>query len=394
MKILYYSPHPLLNLSDPAGYATHMREIIKAWRAQGHEVHPVIMGGTSPAEPGNGQTSRQIKDLLKKGIPSLVWETTKDLQLRRFDRRAKQQLLAEIEAFDPDLIYERANYLQTSGVEAAQATHIPHYLEVNAPYVEERQHLNGKTWLSQRAEQAEQQQQLTTDQIIVVSSALRDFFSKKWQIPQDKYLITPNAIDPDKIHPDSSRVASLKQSLGLQHQTVFGFVGSMFKWHGVDILITAFAALADQDSHLLIVGDGAIRPELEALAAALAIAGRVTFTGSVPHTDVFNYLALMDITLMSNSNWYGSPIKIFEYGAMGKAIIAPDKVPVQDVMIHEQHGLLVPPKVEAVVTAMQRMLHDTTLREKLADQFQQKVLTEHTWPQMAQMIIKQVHKIS
>ena len=77
MKILYYSPNPNLNLSDPAGYGTHMREMIKAFRALGHEVEVQIMGGTEP-KPSVAAKPSLLKRFAKVVIPSRRWQTLKD----------------------------------------------------------------------------------------------------------------------------------------------------------------------------------------------------------------------------------------------------------------------------------------------------------------------------
>ena len=70
------------------------------------------------------------------------------------------------------------------------------------------------------------------------------------------------------------------------------------------------------------MGDGEILSDLKLLCSNLNISDSVIFTGSVAHADVFAYIDLMEIAVMAKSNWYGSPVKIFEYGAMKKAIIS------------------------------------------------------------------------
>jgi glycosyltransferase involved in cell wall biosynthesis len=79
---------------------------------------------------------------------------------------------------------------------------------------------------------------------------------------------------------------------------------------------------------------------------------KVVFTGSIHHSQVFGCIGLMDVTIMAKSNWYGSPIKIFEYGMMGKPIIAPDNIPVNDIMINGMTGLLIQPDVDHLHISM------------------------------------------
>jgi len=156
MKILYYSPHPHLNLMSPSGYGTHMREMINAFKVIGHKVLPVIIGGT---ELNNTKMAIPkpsfIKKLLKSIIPALIWESAKDVLLIRNDMQAKKLLEQKVKAFQPDLIYERSSYLQSSGVEVANKYNIEHILEINAPYTEERIKLQGYSLFIKKAEKIE-----------------------------------------------------------------------------------------------------------------------------------------------------------------------------------------------------------------------------------------------
>lgn len=390
MKILYYSPHPALGLNDQAGYGTHMREMIHAFQQLGHEVLPVIMGGTEPTAATPAASAGGVKKALKPFVPHGLWETAKDVSLLRFDRYAQQQLEAQIAAFKPDMIYERANYLQLSGVNAAQKWGIKHVLEVNSPYVEERQTLQGKSWLMNKAVKAEQMQVEKSNLVCCVSSALEEYLKKRSKSKYN-FIVTPNAINENTYkNYKKDDIENLDKE---NNDVVFGFVGSFFAWHGIDLMILAFKGLVNQypNIRLLIVGDGAIRADLEQLAQDCP---GVTFTGQVPHGQVFSYIDMMDVAIMANSNWYGSPVKIFEYGAMGKAIIAPDNIPVKDVMVPDIDGILVQPNVESLRSAMEFYIKNPDRRAQMAVHFQQKVLTQHTWQQTAQQILDRVFPVN
>ncbi|WP_299821853.1 glycosyltransferase family 4 protein [uncultured Pontibacter sp.] len=391
MKILYYSSHPNLNLASPSGYGTHMREMIAAFRELGHEVKPVIMGGTSLINSDLAIKGRSpLKHLIATCVPNYVWESAKDYRLGRFDNYASGVLEKNIKDFQPDLIYERATYLQTSGVRAANKWRVKHVLEVNSPYVEERKVLQGNSYFTEAGIRAEKLQLESTDKVVVVSSELKEHFMLAHKLDADKFIITPNAIDPAKINFDASRVEALRAGLQLAQKTVIGFVGSIFPWHGVDILIDAFGKVINsgkRDSHLLIVGDGEILPTLKEKTLKAGLLDKVTFTGNIPHAEVFNYIQLMDICVMGKSNWYGSPVKIFEYGAMGKAIIAPDNVPVKDVCKHEENAILIQPTSENIYTAIDLLISSQQLRNKISNNFKKQVLSQHTWLQNAEKVI-------
>ncbi len=393
MRILYYSPHPLLSLNSPAGYATHMREMIRAFELLGHTVKPVILGDhSSPAADQAAVSPGGLKSTLKKLLPGIIWETVKDISLIRFDRMAASLLEKEITTFKPDLIYERSSYMQVSGMQTAKKMGIRHILEVNSPYVEERVVLGGRSLLLNYAKQRERIQLSDTSAVVVVSSALKNHFLKNYPIPADNYLITPNAINVNDIRLSGSGNTSKAGFNWSENDFLFGFVGSMFKWHGVDLLLIAFDRLQKKYDHvkLLIVGDGSIMNELRDYVTAADLSDSVHFTGSIPHQFVFDHIQLMDCTIMAKSNWYGSPIKIFEYGYLGKPIIAPNVSPVQDVLTHLQNAILVDPSADSLFEAMEWVLLNKNEAIEMGKRFQTKILNEHLWQHNARAVLASI----
>ena len=186
-------------------YSTHIREMIYAFRKQGHEVDSLIMGNKDSNDSTNNQIEKSVKgkggifNWVKKNCPVLLWESLKDLNLLRFDRYAKQQLKERISSFKPDMIYERGNYLQLSGVSAANQNGIPHVLEMNAPYVEEKTILEGKSLLLNFAKNLQKKQCELTQRLVVVSSALKNHFVDNFSVSEEKILVTPNAVNLDYV---------------------------------------------------------------------------------------------------------------------------------------------------------------------------------------------------
>ncbi len=384
MKLLYYSPHPHLSIHAPTGYGTHMREMITAFRAHGMEVMTLIAGDLVAPADTVGSTSGSAKGKLRNAMPPLFWECLKDIQRLRFDHKMKRKLEDAIRTFSPDVVYERVAYLQTSGVRAASGAGVRHIAEINAPFPEERVAFSGNSLLLNKARSAEREILKSTNAVSVVSSALASYLGKICPGVMPKIHVIPNCINPDDAHSNPELVAKLRMELNLIGKKVVGFVGSIFPYHGVDILIESFALL-QADARLLIVGDGASLPELKDKVRNAGIEEKVIFTGSVPHNKVYAYMELMDICCMAKSNWYGSPVKLFEYGLAGKAILAPDVQPVRDVM-DDTTALIVKPEVASVHNAMERLLNDEALRARLARAWHAKVLDRYTWKRAAQTI--------
>ncbi|MEM7037177.1 MAG: glycosyltransferase family 4 protein, partial [Bacteroidota bacterium] len=390
MKILYYSPHPNLNLTDPAGYGTHMREMIAAFRAMGHEVLPVIMGGTEPRGSTEAPKQGLVKRVAKTFIPGKTWQSMKDRRLLKFDREAEGRLSRAVREFQPDMIYERANYMQVSGVRAARRHEVWHVLEMNSPYPEEKVELEGKSGLLHVADEKEAEQLKKSDHIVTVSSSLRDHLIEKHGGYEGKFSVVPNAIDPAKVKVTEDAVKQVREKYGLEGKKVIGWVGSIQPWHGIQNMIRAFAGLQHEapDAVLMIVGSGEGGIDIPKDVDRAKVEKGMVLTGYIPHEEVFAHIAAMDICLLPNTKWYCSPIKIFEYGIMQKPIIASDEAAVRDVMTHEEDGLLIASnEVKALHGALLSLLRNSEKAQQLADSFYAKVQERHTWHANAAAIL-------
>jgi glycosyltransferase involved in cell wall biosynthesis len=390
MKILYYSAHPQLKLNTQSGPGTHMRETIAALRELGHEVLPVIIGDLlSPGTVPTGNVDNRSRSLIKSLIPKILWRSLKELKLMKTDRYAEKILVQQLARFKPDLVYERAAYFQVSGINAVKNKNVAHFIEVNAPFIQEiREFEKANTLWLRRAKRVELLQIEEPDLVYVVSTALKKHYAGNTTEPE-KIHVVPNCVNPKYIQVDLEMKNKLIDTFGLGDKRIIGFVGSIFPYHGVDILIEAFSKIADEfpDTLLLIVGDGEILNDLKKSAIDLNIEKKVLFTGSRPHHEVFTWIDIMDICVMAKSNWYGSPVKIFEYGAMGKAIIAPNTIPVKDVMENNIDGILIDPFGASLSDALKKLLTDDVFKKQLALRFKEKVLKEYTWKKTADKIV-------
>jgi glycosyltransferase involved in cell wall biosynthesis len=392
VRIIYFSPHPTHDIVSEVGYSTHQRETIKAFRNLGHEVLPVILGGTTTDEKkhfSSNHSRHKLKEVIKKLLPDYIFNLLKDLKIRRFDKLAAYRLQEAVDSFKPDLVYERSEYMQDSGTRICSKVGIPHFLEVNAPFIEEMRLWEGKSLLHPFGHALEKRKIHAASKVFAVSSVLRDFLAKRYKYPPEKISVIPNCIDPDSVIINDAQTEALRLNWKLEGKQVIGFVGSFFPHHGIDDLIHAFAQIEQDfpDAVLFIVGGGMNEEGLRRKAADLLGPKRVIFAGRVPHNKVYQYISLMDITVMPKSNWYGSPMKIFEYGILGKAIIAPDNGPVNDVMSHNKDGYLVQSGVESLAGALSYFLANPELREQLGSHFKKKILQHYTWKQQAAYIL-------
>jgi len=96
----------------------------------------------------------------------------------------------------------------------------------------------------------------------------------------------------------------------------------------------------------------------------------------------------MDVCVMAKSNWYGSPVKIFEYGLLKKPIIAPDNLPVRDVMVNMHDGILIHENDLDLEKAICNLLENKSLSDRLANNFYNKVISKFKWSNAAERIIQ------
>jgi glycosyltransferase involved in cell wall biosynthesis len=293
----------------------------------------------------------------------------------------------------PDLIYERISYMSTAVSEVANELGITHFSEFNAPYPQERVKLEGWSLTLFLARRAERKQLALTTKAFTVSSILKKHLAKVSGVDAQKIVVTPNAVNPEKFKPSEEKQSQLRAKWNLDSAAqIVGFVGSIFPYHGVDLLIDAFLLEKEKNANslkLMVVGDGETLPSLRERIQGNRFQSDIVFTGNVPYAEVADYLALMDIAVMARSDWYMSPVKIFEYGLMKKAIVAQNTSPINDVMEHKVHGWVADSSVKGLHEGISFLLHHPAEARAMAEAFHAKVLRMHTWDEVGKQILKE-----
>lgn len=390
MKILFYSPHPTLYLEAPTGYGSHMRGMIRGFQEEGHTVEVLIMGKALIQNSSNPQSSG-LKSFAKIFIPKILWRTLKEFQQIRFDKYAAKELQNAIEFHQPDIVYERSAWMSNGSVGALSNFSIKHIVEINAPFEEEvKLFENAHSFLASTGKNKIKNLLQSASLVLPITSSLQTYLIERYKLNPNKCVVVPNAIEKQEIQINESRVAAINKQFNLSEVTVLGFVGSIFPYHGVDRLIRGVSKLKYTDIAILVVGDGYLIPELKKLANELGVSSRVYFTGSVPKEDIYNYISAMDILTLPNTEWYCSPVKLFEYGAFGKTILAVNEAGVSDVMSNEE-GLLFKNNDSAFQDALLTAITEVDELKIKALNFQQKVFEKHTWRANAQKVIQQIN---
>lgn len=372
MKILYSH-----RIQSHDGQGVHLESLVAALRAQGHEVR--VVGPSAYANTSLGGESRLVATI-RRLLPGAAVEL---LELA-YSLPSTLRLARAAREFGPDVIYERYNLFYLAGALVARRRRLPLLLEVNAPLAEERARF-GNLRLRRLARWAENYVWRRADRVLPVTDVLADHV-RQAGVPEERIVVVPNGIDLAEFPAELAERQAGPDAETLQ----LGFVGFVRDWHGLDAVVRAIAAARSGPRlHLKVVGEGPARPGLERLAGELGIAEQVTFTGLATRESIPAHVAGFDIALQPASVPYASPLKVFEYMAAGRAIVAPDQPNLREVLRDGETALLFDPsRPGAMWDAVARLVADAALRERLGRAARADVLARDlTWAGNARRVV-------
>lgn len=285
-----------------------------------------------------------------------------------------------------DFIYCRPGYLDRAALFLANRLQVPLAIEINAPVIYENRLRKRPMPLSKIDQLIITNMLSKAKAVFAVSSILCDYIHREYQLPYSKLFVTPNGVDHNKFsrqidgNPIRSRYSIPADA------TVIGFTGSFHSWQGIDLLVDAFSQLQknhlNTNVYLLLIGYGERYNAInKRIATEDSLGHTVILTGKVPHNQLPLLLATCDICVapyLPVEMFYFSPLKLFEYMAMGKAIIASDIGQIGEVLTSDSAVLVPPGDVQQLTEAMKTLIHDTSLRKKMGETAYSESL-KYTW---------------
>lgn len=380
LDVAYLHPYPLDRIA-PGGATSHVTGFLSGL-AENAVACEIFSGYRVPFEQfWRHETPNRRRHYLFSESQALAYNL-------RFVLSVKRQLAAR----RPRFLYQRHGRFVIAGALLSWILSIPLVLEYNG----------SEFWVTKHWDPARFRGLLrlfekaclrTAFLIVVVSEPLRDELLQQG-VPAERILVNPNAVDPKAFRPGCGGQEA-RTSFGFaSDNVVVCFVGSFAYWHGIKILQRAITRLMERRNQsavlprlrFLLVGDGLLRAEIRQALQDYEQSGVVVFTGLLPHDVVPSLLDASDILVSPHvpmpdgRAFFGSPTKLFEYMAMGKAIVASDLDQLAQVLDHQKTAWLVPPGNDVELAAAIEMLAmEPDLRRRLGQCARESALERHTW---------------
>jgi glycosyltransferase involved in cell wall biosynthesis len=411
LKVAHLYQESGIRLSEPQAAQLHMYHTIRGLQQVGHKVTLLALQGRRvlctedlqafksdrlPAShyAGLGTSGTAWFRKFEGGVRRL--QTTFHLPyLALFDSyRVSEAASIHLAGFE--LIHERFNLLALGGAWASRRLGIPFVLEVNADLLEQRK-FKGiperglrrlyATWATRACF-------LSAAKIICISTDLKEHLLRRWKIAENKLAVLPCAADVAAFAPNENSTA-VRQGLGLTTEPVVMWVGGYFPWHDIGLLLESFARVLRQrpNAKLILVGDGQTRSAVEEQVHRAGLQHAVIMTGAIPHERMPAMLSIADVAVVpsapiaASGGGTGTPLKLFEYMAAGKGIVATAVSQTEEVIRDGENGLLVEAgDVDAFAGAVLTLLNDSMVRGRLGQNARRQAIEHYSWEQYSRRL--------
>lgn len=376
-------------LSGPAAHVWHVCEELQEL---GHEVRLLAVWDQRIWVSDNLRSFRAVDVRLDRGLLHLfergIRRVQSDLKLPylhlfdslRFAQACRQEL------GDCDLFYERMGWMGCGGALASRRSGQPLILEVNGDHLAEYEMLGVAPQGAQRSASVRMMRWATHQAAWVVATGegWRRKFAERWQYDPSKVTVVENGSLVVDLLARTDLANFQPQAAPPGAGTVrLAYLGAFEPWHGIRVLIDALALAAERvrGVHLDLIGDGALRGEIERQIAHYNLQQKVTLHGFLRISQAAPILARCEIAL---SPYCGrveySGLKLLDYKAAGLATIASGEAGEPAVLRHGQTGWIVPPcDVEQLAQAIVTLVQDAALRRCIGQAARMDAEAQHSW---------------
>ena len=377
----------------------HIRGVVKGLRQLGNNVDILSLPGAEPEAEEKNTTTEQVKqEGTKKSSFSILSDLTKhvpefvfEIFELAFNLIAVIRLRKAVKEKNINLIYERYSLFMFASVWWAKRNNLPIVLEINdSCQVQRVRSLTFKKlaakiegWIFSNA-----------TGLVFISTRFKDVAEQAYGDIANS-VVSPNGADLDKFIIDPTAGSSLRTELGIDNKIVLGYVGAFVHWHGIDWFVDLICERLKETPELvlLLVGDGVAFEGIKNRVIEAGVEAQVILPGKVAHHQVSTFLSAMDLGILPDSNDYGSPMKLFEFMAMGKGMIAPDFSPIAEVVRDNETSWLFPAgNRQACVNKVFDIVKDRAAHIQVGNNARAYIENERQWKHNAEQLLSLIYR--
>lgn len=383
-RFAYICADPGIPLPGLKGASIHVESVCKALRARGLEGEVFSLTPTAPS----------LGELPLRRVP-LADRRKRKSKEERESRLFLSSALPALGQGPFDFIYERYSLWHTGGLAWSREHGVPFILEVNSPLP--REALQYRTLANEAlAEGIAQLLLREADGVVCVSEEIAQWVAEH-RGHREEVWVVPNGVDEERFQPQPGSRPPPLPPAGVP---LIAFCGSFRPWHGLMELLEAFALLLREvpGAHLVCVGDGPMRLPFEESARARGLTACVHVTGQLPQQQVAGYLGGATVAVAPYpelEGYYFSPLKIYEFLALGLPVVASSIGQIRALLRHEETGVLCRPgDPEDLAAALQGLLRDPERAGRIGANGREWVLSQATWSRRVDQILQGIEGLA
>lgn len=387
MKLLYLSGSLAVSTSSESsttGARAHILGVMHGFESHGWTVQSFIFGN-SFMKLRRAQVAQQ--SLHKSTVSKILAD------ILRILFNFTNGYLIYFRHRDVDLVYERSGGFQSLGARFKK-NGIPWILETNCIHFLEANRDRNVLFFLSLCRRSELKAYRNCDLLVCVTEKLKEMLVKTFQIDPGKILVVPNGVDGERFNPEYSKPIRLSKDLTI------GFVGLLMEWCGLDLLMEALLRLpAATRPKVVVVGDGAAEEHFRKNAYQMGLSNFFTFMGKRPWEEIPNLIAGFDLCYSGqirtkSGEMYLSPLKLYEYLAMGKPVIASRFQDAKSLIVEAENGFLFEPEnSESLAKAIRRAILILETRGFDSEKIREPILLQHSWQARVKLIIDRANTI-
>ena len=376
MRILYLCSADLSGTSGSLGSVRHIMEVSENLYHRGNRVKLIVPGYAHYPHP-TPVTIIYVPILKVRFLRTIIYELL-----------APFFIMAYLVFWRPHIVYWRQAYLTVVPALLSRLLGRKIITEVNGLTIDEVESEPLSTLRKKVILAFERLNYRASSHLICVAPQIRDRILEHYGLPRHRVSVILNGVNSDRMPVMDPREARRKIGLDQDLQVV-GFVGHFFPWDGIEYLIEAAPRIIEEikDIRFLIVGHGLWGEHLPELVKEKGLEEYVIFAGKVPWEKLYLYVNAFDVATAPYSKAINfqsgrSSLKILEYFACKKPVVASRTVVIPEVVDLERRGLGITVKPEdpvALADAIIRLLRDNALRRKMGDEGRDYVERERNW---------------